>query len=138
MSKKWLDADISKLLNENNLRATPQRMAICRQILLEKCHKTPQELHEELCQSFPTISQNTIYLTLSQLESSGLIRRFYVDGQTVYDSNTTMHDHIYCRICKLLLDVDGNDSDHHKPATTEKWTIEWGTRVWSGICPECH
>ncbi len=137
MNGKRNDTEISTLLNNNGMRATPQRIAICKQFLLEKCHRTPNELHEELCQRFPTISPNTVYLTLSQLESSGLLRRFYVDGQAIYDSNTETHDHIYCRVCKLLLDVDTN-TDDHTPKCKEEWSIEWGTRVWSGVCPQCH
>ncbi len=137
MSEEWSDTEISTLLNDNGMRATPQRMAICKELLLKKCHRTPNELHEELCQRFPTISPNTVYLTLSQLESSGLIRRFYVDGQAIYDSNTATHDHIYCRVCKLLLDV-GTENSIHTPKCTEEWSIEWGTRVWSGVCPKCH
>ncbi len=137
MNGKWNDTKISTLLNDNEMRATPQRIAICKKLLMEKCHRTPNELHEELCQNFPTISPNTVYLTLSQLESAGLIRRFYVDGQAVYDSNTEKHDHIFCRVCKLLLDVD-TEKNAPIPKTTEKWSIEWGTRVWSGVCPQCH
>ena len=123
------------LLHTHGLRATPQRVAICQRLLQQHCHFTAQNLYEELLPQFPTISTNTIYMALTQLESLGLVRRFYMEGNAVYDSNTATHDHAHCRKCGLLIDLTPAENQQI-PRYVNDWFIEWGTRL-SGLCPRC-
>jgi len=124
------------LLREHGLRATPQRLAVAELLFKEPTHETAQSLHESLKDHFPSMSHNTVYLTLSHFEAAGLVRRLHVDGKAVFDSNTLQHDHAYCRNCNNLIDVPA-DSPNASPAILSGWNISQQTQLYSGICPDC-
>ncbi|MBI5136495.1 MAG: transcriptional repressor [Nitrospirae bacterium] len=124
------------LLRAHGLRVTPQRLAICGRLLTRHRHATPQQLFEELTGAFPSLSPNTVYLTLSQLETAGLVRRLHVGGQVVFDSNTTRHDHLYCRHCRRVTDWVAQGADLPPPRVAG-WTIDAQSRILAGTCPDC-
>ncbi len=131
----WTEETISTLLRKHGLRVTAPRIAICKQLLAQHCHYSAQQLHEELAPLHPTMSPNTVYLTLNQLAAIGLIRSFNIDGNTIFDSNTATHDHAHCRNCNTLVDLPSNSE--MPPVNMGEWALEWGTRLWSGLCPDC-
>jgi Fur family peroxide stress response transcriptional regulator len=137
MGRSTPNAEIGRLLKRHGLRVTPQRVAICGQLLARHRHVTPQELHEALKGRFPSLSPNTVYLTLSQLESVGLVRRLHVEGQSVFDSNTGPHDHAYCERCGRLEDLPPEQPPGPPPAVGD-WRIERASRTLSGLCPACR
>lgn len=131
------NAEIGRMLKRHGLRVTPQRVAICGHLLARHRHVTPQELHEVLKARFPSLSPNTVYLTLSQLESVGLVRRLHVEGQSVFDSNTHAHDHAYCERCGRLEDLPPAKAPKPPPAVGA-WRIDRTSRTLSGLCPACR
>lgn len=129
-------AHIAGLLRGHGLRATPQRAAICACLLMRYRHCTPQSVYDELRLTYPTLSLNTVYTTLAQMASIGLIRSLHIDGRTVYDSNTDPHDHAHCRRCGILVDMPVLSADH-VPQELNRWSVDGVTRLWSGLCPAC-
>jgi len=129
--------DMRTVLHQHGLRVTPQRLAIADRLLAEARHAVPQELYEDLRERFPSMSLNTVYMTLSQFEENGLLRRFYVDGRAVFDSNTVPHDHACCRSCGVLIDLPQRDDVAVPSALPSGWRIEGYSRLWSGLCPAC-
>lgn len=137
--KNWSEENIGTLLRENGLRVTAPRIAICKQLFARHCHYSAQQLHDELSPLHPTMSPNTVYLTLNQFASIGLIRSFNIDGNTIFDSNTATHDHAHCRHCNTLVDLPSNtETPPTTPINMNEWALEWGTRLWSGLCPDCR
>jgi len=136
---EWSENSASALLRKHGLRVTSPRVAICMQLLRQHCHYTAQQLHEKLSPHHPSMSPNTVYLTLNQLASVGVIRCFNLAGNTVFDSNTSIHEHAYCRECGILLDLPS--TTHTAPTSPgdlgEWFFLEWRTRLWSGFCPFC-
>lgn len=130
--------DMHTLLHDHGLRATPQRLAIAGQLLAEARHVMPQELYDGLKTQFPSMSLNTVYMTLSQFEESGLLQRFYVDGRAVFDSNTVPHDHAFCRNCGTLADLPQRDDAALSASDLPGWKVEGASRLWSGLCPDCR
>ena len=128
--------EIRSLLNQRGLRATPQKMAIAKRLLSDDCHCTPQELFEALQTSFPSISANTVYLTLGQFEELGMLERIHVGGMTVYDSNTSDHDHAFCTQCGLIMDIKPPKS-MESPVVLSNWSIQGERSVWYGMCDNC-
>ncbi|MDQ6968966.1 MAG: Fur family transcriptional regulator [Mariprofundus sp.] len=130
--------NISTMLRSHGLRVTPQRLAIAELVLSKASHFTARSTHDTLITTHPAISMNTVYMTLSQFESSGLLNHFEVNGNTVFDSNTVAHDHACCSRCKAIIDLP-----HHKnippqmPDALSLWQIKNEQRIWSGICPSC-
>lgn len=125
-----------QMLQEHGLRATPQRIAVADMLIHSPKHVTPQQVYETLKAKLPSISQNTIYLTLSSLEAAGLLRKLPMDGKSYFDSNTERHDHMHCRSCGKIEDIDSKDSPS-LPRNTYGWDIQNDSRVWHGTCPEC-
>jgi Fur family peroxide stress response transcriptional regulator len=136
MESSRMTQEPAGLLRSHGLRATPQRIAVAELLLEKPVHVTPNELYASLKDRLPSISPNTIYLTLAHFEEAGLVRRFHIDGQAVFDSNTTMHDHAFCCACGAVVDVAGAPEDE-RPAQLAAWNIRNENRVWIGLCPDC-
>jgi len=129
---------IPAMLRSHGLRVTPQRLAVAKLILPEPTHATARMVYQKLREIHPAISMNTIYLTLGQFESSGLLRSFEVNGNTVFDSNTSLHDHACCSRCKAIVDISHQQPELPLlPAALERWHIDHEQRIWSGLCPAC-
>jgi len=124
------------LLRAHGLRATPQRVAITRLLLKQATHATPGEVYAELKTDFPSMSQNTVYLTLDHLEHAGLLRRMHIAGQTVFDSNTWIHDHACCSHCGKIMDLPPAER-LDTPDELGGWRVAGQSRLWTGFCPDC-
>jgi len=124
------------LLREHGLRITPQRLAMSTLLLARPAHTTPQQAYEVLRNHFPSLSLNTVYLTLAQFETSGLLQRFQACGRTIFDSNTDPHDHICCTHCGLISDIP-EPGRAQLPLSLSKWKISGESRTWTGTCPDC-
>jgi len=126
-------------LQKHGLRITPQRLAVAEMVFAKPMHITARSVFEQLRQLHPGISMNTIYLTLGQFESSGLLQRFEVNGNTVFDSNTHPHDHAYCTTCGGIIDLGTRQSAQPAfPAQLDQWNIHSERRMWIGVCPTCN
>ncbi|MDQ7000917.1 MAG: Fur family transcriptional regulator [Mariprofundus sp.] len=129
---------IPTLLRSHGLRVTPQRLAVAELVLEKPIHITARTAYETLRSAHPAISMNTIYLTLGQFESSGLLSRFEVGGNTVFDSNTSPHHHAFCKRCKAIIDLNDEQKELPRlPAALEHWHIDHEQRILSGTCPQC-
>ncbi len=127
---------VTYLLRQHHLRLTPQRLAIAEFILNQKMHITARKVHEHMRHDFPSMSLNTIYLTLKQFETCGFIHSFEIDGNIIFDSNTTPHNHAYCHQCNSLIDLKNSDQFTLPPQLTQ-WDIQSEQRIWLGLCPAC-
>lgn len=136
MFKSAQAQDPSAKLRHFGLRATPQRLAIAEELFTGCVHTSAQELYAKLKGKFPSLSPNTVYLTLAQFEERGLLRRLHVDGNTVFDSNTKAHDHAYCRGCGRLADLPLL-AQETPPERLAGWRVEGENRIWFGLCPAC-
>jgi len=55
----------------------------------------------------PSLSLSTVYRILDSLESEGLIRRVNTnDGVARFDSNMSPHQHLICRVCGRMTDLE--------------------------------
>lgn len=72
-------------------------------------HVTAEVLHEEAVRSGERVSLATVYNTLHQFRTAGLLRELAVDGQRSYfDTNTSNHNHFYIEQNGQLLDIPSN------------------------------
>lgn len=69
-------------------------------------HVTAEILHEEAVDARVPVSLATVYNTLHQFTSVGLLRAVPVDGsKTYFDTNTSNHHHFYSEENGRLIDV---------------------------------
>ena len=98
-------------LRDVNLRPTRQRIALAK-ILFEgdDRHITAEMLHQETQKTNTRISLATVYNTLNQFSSAGLLREIVVDSQRCYfDTNTTDHHHFFFEKTNELKDIAVGD-----------------------------
>jgi len=130
--------DPAAILRSHGLRVTPQRLTLAEMVLGEPIHITARMAHESLKKTHPAISMNTIYLTLGKFEKSGLLNRFEVNGNAVFDSNTTPHDHACCNRCGAIMDLDIDRPEQPDcPSQLDQWQLQGERRIWVGLCPTC-
>jgi Fur family iron response transcriptional regulator len=94
-------------LKAAGLRPTRQRLALAK-LLLESGprHVTAEELFHEARNAGIPISLATVYNTLHQFTSVGLLREVVVDmGQSYFDTNTSHHHHFFDEATRQLTDI---------------------------------
>ncbi|MFB1297054.1 Fur family transcriptional regulator [Mycobacterium sp. pW049] len=99
-------------------RATRQRAAI--RALLDKTSdfRSAQELHDELRQRGEGVGLTTVYRTLQQMATAGVLDTLRTDtGESVYRRcSDDHHHHLVCRVCGSTVEIQG---DH-----VENWAAE--------------
>ena len=98
-------------LKRHGLRPTRQRLALVR-ILFERGdrHVTADQLHEEAAAAGVRVSLATIYNTLNQFTSAGVLREVVVEaGRSYFDTNASEHHHILVEPTGELIDIPASD-----------------------------
>ena len=100
---------IVERLRRVGLRPTRQRVALAR-LLLDGSdrHVTAEQLHGEAIAAAIRVSLATVYNTLHQFTSAGLMREVMVErGRSYFDTNTDDHHHFFCESTGHLQDIPG-------------------------------
>jgi Fe2+ or Zn2+ uptake regulation protein len=96
------------VLHERGQRATPQRLVILRELQRRGRHATADDVRRWVRDELPGTSTPTVYATLELLVELGLARRVDAgSGATLYDPRTEPHQHLVCRQCGRIDDLDG-------------------------------
>lgn len=97
-------------LRDAGLRPTRQRLALAR-LLFETGdrHVTAEQLHGEATAASIPVSLATVYNTLHQFTSAGLLREVVVEpGRSYFDTNIDDHHHFFCESTGMLQDIPGS------------------------------
>jgi len=98
-------------LRAAGLRPTRQRLALAR-LLFDggDRHVTAEMLHAEVLNANVRVSLATVYNTLHQFTSCGLLREIVVDASRSYfDTNMSDHHHFYMEDGGDLQDIPGDE-----------------------------
>ena len=94
-----------EICHQNNLKLTPQRLAIYEELIKSKDHPSAEILYERVKKAIPDISLDTVNRTLLTfarigishiVEGYGEVRRF--------DPDTEHHHHFRCLKCGTIID----------------------------------
>jgi Fur family transcriptional regulator, iron response regulator len=99
--------DFGQLLRGAGLRPTRQRIALAA-LLYGKGdrHVTAELLHEEAVAAGESVSLATVYNTLHQFQTAGLLREISIGGQRAYfDTNVSNHNHFFVEEEGRLVDI---------------------------------
>jgi Fur family iron response transcriptional regulator len=97
-------------LKAASLRPTRQRLGLGK-LLFEggDRHVTAEDLHIEATGAGLRVSLATVYNTLNQFTSAGLLREVVVDaGRSYFDTNTSDHHHFFFEGSGELRDIPGD------------------------------
>ena len=105
-------------LSANGIRPTKQRMILAK-LLFEKGkrHISAEDLFDEVREEDRKISLATIYNTLKQFTSLGLIREIVVDqNKSLYCTNKESHYHLYIEDENKVIDIPTKNIDLNIPS----------------------
>ena len=93
------------LLKETNLKTTPQRLAILKEID-KRGHASIEEIFEEIKDIFPSISLATIYKNINALKEENIITEICLHQKPKYEIKKSPHAHFICEKCHKILDIE--------------------------------
>lgn len=97
-------------LRKSGLRPTRQRLALARLLFngMDR-HVSAEDLHREAVAARAGVSLATVYNTLNQFKSAGLLREVAIEGDRSYfDTNTSNHFHFFDENSGELSDVEAD------------------------------
>ena len=97
-------------LRSAGLRPTRQRLALAR-LLFDSGdrHVTAEQLHAEALTAKVRVSLATVYNTLHQFTTLGMLREVVVEpARSYFDTNTSDHHHFYHEQSGQLADIPGD------------------------------
>ena len=107
-----------KTLEKNGIRATKQRRVLAKLIFDKgKRHISAESLFDEVKREERKISMATVYNTLKQFTSVGLIREIVVDqNKSLYCNNNQSHYHLYIEDEGKVIDIPTKNIDLDIPS----------------------
>ena len=101
---------IIEQLKAAGLRPTRQRLALAKLLFDQgNRHVTAEMLHSEASAAKVRVSLATVYNTLHQFTSAGLLREVVVEaGRSYFDTNVSEHHHFYFEDTCGLEDIPGD------------------------------
>lgn len=89
------------------LRPTRQRLALAKLLFAEgDRHVSAEQLYTEAMNAKVSVSLATVYNTLHQFQTAGLLREVLVgSGRSYFDTNSGEHCHFYDAVAGRLVDI---------------------------------
>lgn len=105
-------------LEKNGIRATKQRRVLAKLIFDKGTrHISAENLFDEVKKEERKISMATVYNTLKQFTSLGLIREIVVDqNKSLYCNNNKSHYHLYIEDEGKVIDIPTKNIDLNIPS----------------------
>ena len=135
------DSTLVESLRSTGHRVTPQRVLIHRTLRDLGRHATAEEVQANVSERLPNASLPTIYATLDLFEELGLVRRIAAGtGPALYDPRTDEHQHMVCRRCGRVEDLDAgiDAAPALREARRRGFSPHGAELVVSGLCAACE
>ena len=109
--KSQIDAFV-EACRKKDLRLTPQRLEIFKELAMATDHPTAEMLHQRLGQGMPTLSLDTVYRTLGTFLEMGLISKVEtIESLARFEVSNVQHHHLICEQCKKIIDFEWKQVD---------------------------
>lgn len=104
-------ARVTALLRSSGLRPTRQRQLLAELLFAgQDRHVSAEVLHAEALAKGEHVSLATVYNTLHQFRSAGLVRELAIDASRAYfDTNTSNHNHFFVEADGELVDIPSDN-----------------------------
>jgi len=90
------DKEVIKILAENNLKVTPQRVAVLEVIMGLENHPSAEDIVDYIRLNFPHVPLGTVYKILDAFNEKGIIQKVKTgNGIIRYDHVKEPHHHLY-------------------------------------------
>jgi Fur family ferric uptake transcriptional regulator/Fur family peroxide stress response transcriptional regulator len=132
--------DLVEMLRARGQRVTSQRLVILRELRDRRLHATAEEILEAVRHDLPGTSIPTVYATLDLFVELGLARKIDAGiGAALYDARTDPHQHMVCRECGRIFDLDGEHGlgSLLEAANRSGFVADGAELVIHGRCADC-
>jgi Fur family peroxide stress response transcriptional regulator len=103
-------------LKRAGVKATPQRLAIYREIAQSSAHPDAETVYASVRRTLPTVSLDTVYRTLWLFVDLGLVDTLSPPRyKTRFDANISGHHHFVCMRCGATRDIQSETFDRLTP-----------------------
>ena len=127
------------LYKKDELKLTPQRLAILKYLENNREHPSAADIHNAVSRNFPTMSLATVYNTLKILKRLKNIQELSIDAdKRRFDPDTGDHNHLICIRCKKIVDVKHEFSLDIPDAEKQEFEIIGNHVDFYGVCPGCR
>jgi Fe2+ or Zn2+ uptake regulation protein len=134
-------SDPTALLRHHGIQVTAQRVAVL-DAVQRNPHITAERVTADVRNRLGSISRQSVYDTLSLLESSGVLRRIQPVGSPARfeDRVRDNHHHLICRGCGCVVDVDCavGLTPCLTAAEDHGFSIDEAEVAYWGHCPTCQ
>ncbi len=98
--------ELAKKIRETGLKPTTQRIAILKELMSRTDHPGADLIYKKLKEDYPSLSMNTIYLSLETFVKHDIIQRINnLTNLGRFDGNAAPHHHFICVKCKKIIDL---------------------------------
>ena len=132
--------DFIETCRRHQLKITPQRVAIYRELLQSQMHPSADVLYQIVKRDYPNISFDTVNRTLLTFVNIGIANVVEIfGGAKRFDPNVTDHHHLHCIQCGKIMDFHHRyfDSLDDPEDVPEDFRILDKRIVLKGICNDC-
>ena len=132
-----------RVLHEENLKLTPQRVEVFREVCDSDEHRESEEIYLSLRQRDVNISRATVYRTMDILYQHDLVQRMDIgDGKWRYEHwlDCHQHDHLICIRCGTIVEFVSHQIEEIQQDVADKFNYELVRHVHQlfGLCKQCR
>jgi Fur family iron response transcriptional regulator len=89
-------SEVVSMLQHFKISPTRQRVEIAEFLFQQPQHLSAEKILDGVTRAGKRVSRATVYNTMGLFTSKGVVREVLIDRERVfYDSNTTVHQHLY-------------------------------------------
>lgn len=130
-------------LQAKGMRNTEQRRTLVDQVFSHHDHFDADDLIDQLPSKGEPgyVSRPTVYRTLNEFVDAGLLRKFELDGRSVFehDYGYPDHDHLHCTKCQQLIEFQSDELSAmlDQVAQDHRFRMTGHRLIISGLCEKC-
>jgi Fe2+ or Zn2+ uptake regulation protein len=122
-----------------NARETFQKAIVYEKTLELANHPTAEEVYAAVRTIHPNISMGTVYRNLNRLAEEGKLKKIDIpNAPSRFDHQLHAHQHLKCRICGELYDVDADCDAVLKDLAPAGFKVESYQIIFYGVCQKCN
>ncbi|MDI6779819.1 MAG: Fur family transcriptional regulator [Bacteroidota bacterium] len=134
---------LKKYIKENNLRSTPERERILKEVIKLDDHFNAEQLYNHLKKKDDKIVLATVYNTLDLFVSTGILTKYRLGAEHSYYEKVIDkpgHHHLICLECGSIVEFVAEILSNYeiKIAKQNNFKIHNSTHQIFGICEECQ
>ena len=135
LSMRFRRDQVVELLKSQNVKITPQRLAIIDYLERHRVHPSAEAIYQALLPQYPMISLATVYNTLDLLQNLQVVIKLTIDDKKVnYEYDVKPHDHFFCVTCEQIFDIP---TEREQVKVMAGHMIEQSFVYYKGVCKDC-